>query len=377
MPRLIATLVTGPAFVPLLRKVWDSGDTLLPLDIRLPKSALDDLLEILRPSVLVDQSGAETKLARGVATEPGDALVVATSGTTGAPKGVVLTHNSIKASAIATSSRLRVDPGSDHWLACLPLAHIGGLSVITRAVITDTPLTVQNGFDPDEVEGAARNGATLVSLVATALARVNTDRFRTVLLGGSSMPEDLPSNVVTTYGMTETGSGVVYNGTPLDDVEVRSTDGELFIRSPMVGRCYRVGAKEASLVDETGWLHTGDAGSVDPSTGAVSVTGRIGDVVVSGGEKIWPEPVEAILRNHPKVKDVGISGRPDPDWGSRVVAFVVALDTGDPPALEELRDWIKTELPAYCAPRELVLRKELPRTPLGKLQRSLLDLNTD
>src|SRR5436309_14612391 len=135
--------------------------------------------------------------------DDGDAVVVATSGTSGEPKGVVLTHDALRASAVATSARLGVDPTHDRWLACLPLAHVGGLSVITRALATGTPVTVPGGFDAAAVDTAARDeGATLVSLVATALRRIDAGRFRVIVLGGSAPPRQLPDNVVTTYGMT-------------------------------------------------------------------------------------------------------------------------------------------------------------------------------
>ena len=125
----------------------------------------------------------------------------------------------------------------DHWLACLPLSHVGGLAVVTRALSTGTRLTVLPGFDPAAVQSSE---ATLVSLVATALRRIDPARFRLIVLGGAAVPDDLPGNVVTTYGMTETGSGIVYDGVPLDGVEVRvADDGEIHVRGPMLLRAYR------------------------------------------------------------------------------------------------------------------------------------------
>ncbi len=154
--------------------------------------------------------------------------MVTTSGTSGQPKGVVLTHEAVAASARATTARLRVDPSRHVWLACLPLAHIGGLSVVTRAIITGTPVLVLPGFEADTVEAVGRTGrASHVALVATALRRLDASVFSCVLLGGSKAPDVLPSNVVSTFGMTETGSGVVYDGTPLDgvDLALRPSDG--------------------------------------------------------------------------------------------------------------------------------------------------------
>jgi O-succinylbenzoic acid--CoA ligase len=245
-----------------------------------------------------------------------------------------------------------VDPGTDRWLSCLPLAHVGGLGVVLRALVTGTPLT----FDVDEP-------ATLVSLVATQLRRMDTSRFRSIVLGGAAPPEDRPPNCVITYGMTETGSGVVYDGRPLEGVEIRAVHGELHVRGPMLLRAYRHGVDPK---DPDGWLATGDAGSV--SGGVVRVEGRMGDVIVTGGEKVWPDPVERLLRRLPSVVDVAVAGRPDAEWGQRVVAWVVA--DGDAPSLDEVRDAVKAELPAYAAPKQLVIVDDLPRTALGKVRRA-------
>ena len=216
----------------------------------------------------------------------------------------------------------------DHWLACLPLAHIGGLAVVTRALVTGTRLTVLPRFEPGEVEAAARQGATLVSLVATALARIDPTLFRTIVLGGAAPPVDRPPNTVATYGMTETGSGVVYDGLPLDGVDVRvDGDGEIQLRGPMLLRSYRDGRDP--LTD--GWFATGDLGRWLPD-GRLHVDGRRSELIISGGENVWPEPVERALRSDPRVADVAVSGTPDPEWGQIVTAYVVPSGHGGPDA---------------------------------------------
>jgi O-succinylbenzoic acid--CoA ligase len=284
---------------------------------------------------------------------------------------VVLTHHAVEASAHATSRHLGVDPASDRWLACLPLAHVGGLGVVTRAILTGTPLTVRDGFDPAEVEAATQGpgACTLTSLVPTMLRRMDPTCFRTVVLGGSAMPPDLPANAVATYGMTETGSGVVYDGVPLDGVEVRVLEGEVELRCPMLLRCYRDGTDPRRA---DGWFPTGDAGVWDEAAGRLRVFGRRGDLIVTGGENVWPVTVERALAAHARVREVAVVGRPDPEWGQRVTALVVPADRANPPTLDELRDAAKRDLPAYAAPRELILVSELPRTGLGKLLRRAL-----
>jgi len=344
----------GDTVVDRLRRAWDEGDAVLPVDPRLPGPA--------RRAVL-----AAARLDEPV--EDGDALVIATSGTTGAPKAVVLTHGAVAASAHATSRRLGVVPRTDRWLACLPLAHVGGLSVVTRALATGTPVTVHDGFDATAVEAAGRAGCTLVSLVPTALRRIDPGLFRRVVLGGSAMPADLPPNAVTTYGMTETGSGVVYDGVPLDGVEVRVVEGEVQLRAPMLLRAYRDGTVPMT---PDGWYRTGDAGEWDAASGRLQVFGRIGDVIVTGGEKVWPAAVERVIDRLAGVQEVAVVGRPDPEWGHRVVAVVVPADRATPPSLEGLREAVRRELPAYAAPRQLQLVDALPRTGSGKVTRGPL-----
>ncbi len=361
MRQLIAIdLPGGPGFVDALRAIWDAGDAAFVVDQRLPASARGKLLRAMAPAFIINGDG-RARLRSSRSVDGGDALVVATSGSAGEPKGVVLTHSAVEASARATSSRLDVDAG-DRWLACLPLSHIGGLSVVTRALITDTPLTVHPGFDAAAVDA---DEATLVSLVGTALRRIDALRFRVIVLGGSKPPLDRPRNAVTTYGMTETGSGVVYDGRLLDGVEVRIDDSaEIWLRGPMLLRCYRDDTDPA--VD--GWLPTGDLGAWLPD-GRLHVDGRRGDLIITGGENVWPEAVERVLGDFIGVADVAVWGAPDAEWGQAVTALVVTR-AGAAPSLEALRDHVKGELPAFCAPRRLVIVDALPRTALGKLRRA-------
>jgi o-succinylbenzoate---CoA ligase len=354
VPRLVVVPAEGdPSFVDALRRAWDDGDAVLPLDPRLPPPAARAVLDAARPDEPV---------------EPGDALVVATSGTGGAPKAAVLTVEAVAASAAATSARLAVEPAVDRWLACIPLAHVGGLGVVARALLTGMALTVLPRPDPAAVVEVTAAGPTLVSLVPTALDRLDPSWFKAVVLGGAADPGPRPPNVVRTYGLTETGGGVVYDGRPLDGVEVRVVDGEVHLRGPMLLRAYRDGSDPK---DAGGWLPTGDSGAL-AADGRLVVAGRLADVIVTGGEKVWPDDLEPVLGAHPGVRDVAVVGRPDPAWGAVVVAVVVPTDPADPPTLESLRELAKRSRPAYAAPRRLELVAALPRTALGKVRRAAL-----
>ncbi|MGA0878335.1 MAG: AMP-binding protein [Ilumatobacteraceae bacterium] len=361
MPSLVALdLPGGPEFVDELRRAWERGDAVLPVDQRLPAPAKERLLESMRPDSVVDAQG-DHRRAFGRPTEEGDALVVATSGSTGDPKGVVLTHSAVEASARASSRALEVD-SSDHWLACLPMAHIGGLSVVTRSLITGVPVTVIPTFAAEEVTRLAHR-CTLTALVGTALARIDPRLYRAILLGGGRPPENRPPNTVATYGLTETGSGVVYDGWPLDGVEVSiAEDGEILLRGPMLMRCYRDGT---TVIDADGWLHTDDLGHLQHD-GRLHVEGRRGDVIVTGGQKVWPEAVERVLAPFITGQDFCIIGIPDPQWGDRVVLATTDASL----SLDRIRGHVKEALPAYCAPQEIVVVPRIERTALGKVQRT-------
>ena len=294
MPELVALPVPSARFIQDLRRAWDDGDAVFPLDLRLAAPAREAVLQAMAPRWLQDEHGERQRLEDALPVEEGDALVVATSGTTGTPRGVVLTHDAVRASAIATSDRVGVDRRTDRWLACLPLSHVGGLSVVTRAMVTGTLSSSFPSSSPRRSSGQPDGGSTLVSLVPTALRRIDPSLFRVIVLGGAAPPEALPPNVVTTYGMTETGSGVVYDGVPLDGVEVAvdDEDGSIMLRGPMLLRCYRDGSDPKH---SGGWLTTGDVGALD-ADGRLVVHGRRDDLIITGGENVWPDPVERVLR---------------------------------------------------------------------------------
>lgn len=353
----------GETFVSRLQKAWDDGDAIFPLDQRLPPAARTQVLDAIRPTRIATEHH-ETRWG-GQPVENGDAVVVATSGTTGTPKGVVLTHEAIAASAHATSQRLAVT-SDDAWFACLPMSHVGGLSVVLRSLITGTSLHTAPQFSVEAYKQAATKGATLVSLVATALQRVDPTLYRTIVLGGSRPPADRPINTVTTYGMTETGSGVVYDGIPLDGVEIRIVDNVIHLRAPMLLRAYRDGTIPFTT---DGWFRTGDVGSFDGTT--LKVEGREGDLIITGGENVWPEQVEDCIRQYPNVLDVCVAGVPDAQWGHQVTAWIV-VERNQSPSVKDLRDFVKETLPPYCAPQAVHVISEIPRTSLGKPRRSEL-----
>ena len=366
MARLIAfDMPASQTFVDLVRRTWSNGDAVLPIDQRLQPDGKKLLIEAMAPSEVIDASFTSTTLTNGIPMQDGDALVIASSGSTGDPKGIVHTHSSLLAGARSSAKRLELTP-SDHWLVCIPVSHVGGFSVISRALHVGSAVTLHSTFDAASVQKSARNGVTHTSLVPTALSRIDPSLFRNILLGGSSAPANLPSNIITTYGMTETGGGVVYNGIPLEHVEVKILQGEIHLRCPMLMRAYR-NDQSFSLNDE--WFATGDMGELSED-GKLSVYGRRTDMIITGGENVWPAVVENSIASHPLINQVVVRGTPDATWGQRVVAYVVLNEsaaTSDAILLSDLRERVKQTLPAFCAPQQVVVLSQIPRTSLGKV----------
>jgi o-succinylbenzoate---CoA ligase len=422
---LVAIALPRPAAARAVVAAWEAGEAVLPLDPDAPAPELKGTLAAARPTHLVDGEGRR-RLPGGEPAEAGLAAVLATSGTSGTPKVVELGADAVRWSALATSRALAAGPG-DRWLCCLPLHRVAGLAVVARAWHTGLPVEVHERFDPAAV-GAAAGRATLVSLVPAMLRRLlaagdEAARFRRVLLGGGPSPADLVAEaarrrvgLVRTYGLTETFGGMVHDGHALDGAEVRvggvwtagthrstaavasptggpgtgwsgsraagggsgsggagptGPEGEVLVRGPMLFRRYRGDPDRTAAVLEGGWLRTGDLGRLDPS-GRLVVLGRSDDLVISGGVNVHPDEVEAVLATHPAVAEAAVAGRPDPEWGQRVAAFVVPRDPAHPPTLAELRAFARERLAPAKAPRELVLVPELPRSASGKLLRRLL-----
>ena len=381
---LVAIALPRPAAARAVVAAWEAGEAVLPLDPGAPAAELKGILAVARPTHLLDGDGRR-RLPAGEPAEAGLAAVVATSGTSDAPKVVELGADAVRWSALATSAALGAGTG-DRWLCCLPVHGVAGLAVVARAWHTGLPLEVHERFDLDAVRQAAGR-ATLVSLVPAMLRRLlaagdEAARFRRILLGGGPIPAGLADGaagrgvgLVRTYGLTETFGGMVHDGHPLDGAEARidgdHPEGEVLVRGPMLFRRYRGDPGRTAAALRDGWLATGDLGRLGPG-GRLTVLGRADDLVISGGVNVHPDEVEAVLATHPAVAEAAVAGRPDPEWGSRVTAFVVPRDPASPPTLAELRAFTRERLAAAKAPRELVLVPTLPRSPSGKLLRRLL-----
>jgi O-succinylbenzoic acid--CoA ligase len=345
-----------------LNKIWDEGDAVLPIDQRLPQTAKQQLVKDLGASWIIANDGEKTKLENGFQVEANDALVIATSGTTGVPKGVVHTHTSIHASVTAAGSRLGCS-SNDHWFACLPLAHVGGLSVLLRAQQFKSGLTIVDGVDQTSIDSAINTGANLTSLVPTTLQKFDVSKFRAVLVGGSSTLGNLPANAITTYGLTETMGGIAYDDQALDGVAIRVSDSaEIEIQGEVLFRTYRDGTDPKK---EDGWFTTGDLGEI--RDGVLTVHGRKDDLIITGGYKVWPKLVESSISQIDGVIDCVVMGLPDAKWGQTVCTWIVLKNLDLPLNLEDVRRHVKTSLPDYCAPHKLFIVESIPRSALGKV----------
>ncbi len=360
------TAVPAPAdplaLLPQLRAALDGTAPLAVLPAG-PPAAIEVARAVLRP---------EQPL------EDGADLVVVTSGSTGGGRGVLLPAGAVRASAEATLRRLG-GPGA--WLLALPVSAVAGLQVLCRSIVGGTVPTVPASGEPLAAAVARMPaGRRYTALVPTQLRRyldaepAALRAFDAVLVGGAATDPGLLSRareervaVVTTYGMTETAGGCVYDGEPLDGVRVRVIDGGIELAGPVLATGYRLDLQGTATAFAGGWFRTRDAGSLDDA-GRLTVHGRLDDVVVTGGVNVAPQAVEAVLRQHPDVADAVVFGRPDDEWGQRVVAAVVPAP-GAEPDLAALRPWVAERLGAPAAPRELHRVDAVPTLHTGKPDR--------
>lgn len=364
----------------MLRAVPATAEALLP--------ALAAALAGTGPAVLPLPPRPDRVLAAFRPDEPLErddvVLVVPTSGSTGEPKGVLLSAANLRASAVATERRLG---GRGQWLLAIPPTHIGGVQVLVRSLLAGTePVVLPDAPFRAEAfaSGTARlsGGRRYVSLVPTQLRRLlaagASDALRAydaVLLGGAAAPASVlvaaraaGIRVVTTYGMSETSGGCVYDGVPLDGVGASVEDGRIRLSGDVVAGGYRLRPDLTAQVFGKASFLTSDLGEF-AADGSLRVLGRADDVIVSGGEKVSPAAVEAVLAEHPAVVEAGVVGVPDDEWGERVVALVV-LRT--PLSLAEVRGLVGRSLPRAWAPRELREVTRIPVLATGKIDRPAL-----
>ncbi len=410
--RVAAVLGNTPDLVELFHATALAGALFVPLSPRLPPPELARHLEDADARKLT--TGPGCKLTQPASSEavPFDleaaAAIVYTSGTSGEPKGVVLSYRNLLATAVGAAFHVGTLP-SDRWLACLPLCHVGGLAILARSVLAGSAVVLHERFDPEAVAHALdRDGITLASFVPAMLEQVLTLRgdtpppptLRAALLGGAPAPAALLERaakagwpLLPTYGLTEACSQVATlpPGTPLradggglrplPGVELRIADedgrpvptgaiGEILVRGDTVTTGYwrRPEANQALLAG--GWLHTGDLGALDEH-GALRVVGRRDDRMITGGENVHPAEIETALLAHPDVADVGVGGVADPTYGQRVSAWIVrrpgsAIDGAT------LDRFARARLAPYKVPRVWHFVSALPRNPGGKLLRRAL-----
>ncbi|MBK6336016.1 MAG: AMP-binding protein [Betaproteobacteria bacterium] len=385
--------ILEPAVAPGVPFVVIGSNTLATVITLYALLELDIPALVLHPR-LTDVERAAQARTPGPSDLPVHATAIMhTSGTTGAPRAAVLTRSALLASAAASAANLGWEDG-DCWLLCMPLARIGGLSILTRCLAARRCVALAEGFDPDRLpERIAADGVTLASLVPTMLHRL-LDRhpewrappqLRAVLVGGAAAPDALLQRaqqrglpIILTYGLTETCSQVVATpyaarhapaalgvGRALPGARIRIRDGHVEVGGPMLMAGY---LGEPALPPDA-WFDTGDLGAID-AQGCLRVHARRTDLIVTGGENVYPAEVERVLESCPGIVAAGVFGVPDPVWGQTVAAAVVGGEV--PPEEAALAAHLAVRLAPYKRPRQVCYVPELPLTSAGKPDRAAL-----
>jgi O-succinylbenzoic acid--CoA ligase len=375
--RVALALPPGEDFVIALHGCMLAGAAAVPVDLR--HSTAERARRMAGAQIVVSEPLSGDGILHPTASENDEATTLAvmhTSGTTSDPKPVALTQANFLASALGSAAALGLDQ-DERWLCPMPLTHVGGLSIPIRSAIYATTAVLHGRFDTEAVLTELMDPAraiTLVSLVPTMLARLldaglqRPPTLRWALLGGGPLPPALLQRaldagvpVAPTYGMTEACSQIATFGYPLAGVDLRTQEGEILVRGPIVA---------PGAADEHGWLHTGDLGRFDEHSGLV-ITGRKADTIITGGENVAPTEIEDVLVDHPAVADAAVHARPDPEWGEAIVAAVILRD-GMTASEAELREHCAARLARFKVPKEVRFVAHLPRTASGKLIRRSL-----
>lgn len=360
-----------------IEEAWDRGVAVWVLDAEASPTRRREMTGGLLGDPVLHRVATRGHAVVDLAVPIDTATIVTTSGTTGPPKVLALSAAALDASADGAHGHLAVR-SDDRWLLVLPLHHVAGQGVAWRARRLGHRALVQQRLDP---VAAAAAGATVISLVPTQLRRLVDGGHHldaTVLLGGGAISPSLLADtaagshvtrVVRSYGLTETAGGCVFDGWPLDGVEVTAPDGRLRLRGPVLasGRLTTEGLRP--IVDDDGWLATNDRGRVGPD-GQVAVFGRADDVIISGGVNVDPAAVEVVLEDDPAIGRAGVVGRPHDEWGEVVVAVVTAA--GGPPDIADLQARVRDRLGSAAVPRRIEVVDHLPLTALGKVDRARL-----
>jgi len=385
----------------LLHALVDRGIPFVPLHPRLTESERRALLDLAAPVTFVSAPPIlppdGPALAPRAVSDAATLAIVFTSGTTGQPKGAILSRRAFVASAAASASNLPLAP-DDRWLLAMPPAHVGGLSIVTRSLLARSAVVLPTSgpFAPSTLASSvARHGVTLLSLVPTMLDRLldleprfeAPPHLRAILLGGAPAPARLLRRaaerglpVLTTYGLTEACSQVTTqragtlpdpargSGAPLPGIEVRIVDGAIEVRGPTCMDGYFPRGAFADPFDAEGWMRTGDIGELDEA-GRLHVHARRTDLVLSGGENVYPAEVEEALEALPGIARACVFGVDDARWGQKVAAALVADAETGPPSEDALRAHLRTRLAGHKRPRLVAWVESLPEGRVGKIDR--------